>query len=120
DLGGAATHEHDRLVACLLPEPEQHDLHKAADMEAVRSAIEADIGDGGSFKEVRVECLTVGDLMHETAGFGGGQKRGASEGHDYSGIDRRPRNDGARAVAHQRGCDNSRPCGSGAPALPKA
>ena len=38
-------HQDDRLVAILLEEAQQHDRHQAADMQAVRRAIIADIGD---------------------------------------------------------------------------
>ena len=44
DLGGAAAHEHDRAVAGALQQPQQHDLHEAADMQAVGGGVEADIG----------------------------------------------------------------------------
>ena len=33
DLGGAAAHQRDRLVAGLLPPAQQHDLQQVADME---------------------------------------------------------------------------------------
>ena len=44
DLGGAAAHQHDGLVAGLLQAAQQHDLHQAADMQAVGGGVEADIG----------------------------------------------------------------------------
>ena len=43
DLGGAAAHHDDRLVAGLLQPAQRHDLHQVADMKARRRAIEADI-----------------------------------------------------------------------------
>src|SRR5438477_812800 len=81
DLRGAPAHEHDRLVAGALPQPEEHDLHQTAHVQAVRGAIEADVGDGRPFEEARVERLAVGALMHETAGLCGSKERRASDGH---------------------------------------
>src|SRR3546814_12019618 len=36
DPGGAAAHQHDRLVAGALQQAEQHDRNQAADMERIR------------------------------------------------------------------------------------
>ena len=60
DLGGAAAHQHDRLVAGLLPQPQQHDLKQVADMQAVGGTIEADIGRHRPGREPRVERVAVG------------------------------------------------------------
>ncbi len=81
DLGGAAAHQHDRLVAGALPQPQQHDLQKTADMQAVGGTIEADIGRERPRREPRVERVAVGALMHEAALFGGGEKGRAGDGH---------------------------------------
>ena len=43
DLGGAAAHQHDRLVPGLLEPAQHHDLDEAADMERRRGRVEADI-----------------------------------------------------------------------------
>ena len=44
DLGRAAAHQHDRLVPGLLQPAQHHDLDQAADVEARRGRVEADIG----------------------------------------------------------------------------
>ena len=44
DPGRAAAHQDNRLVAGLLQPAQQHDLQQAADMQAVRGAVETDIG----------------------------------------------------------------------------
>ena len=43
DLGGAAAHQHDRLVPGLLEPAQHHDLDEAADVERGRGRVEADI-----------------------------------------------------------------------------
>ena len=55
DPGGAAAHQHDRPVAGLLQQAQQHDLQQAADMQAVGGAVEADIGGHRPGREPRVE-----------------------------------------------------------------
>ncbi len=81
DLGGAAAHQHDRPVAGLLQPAQHHDLHQAADMQAVGRAVEADIGDDAALRRPRVEGRHVGALMHEAALAQRPQKVGSEPGH---------------------------------------
>ena len=67
DLGGAAAHQHDRAVARLLQPAQQHDLHQAADMQAVGRGIEADVGGDHARPARCVERRGVGLLMDVAA-----------------------------------------------------
>jgi len=67
DLGRAAAHQHDRLVAGALQPAQHHDLHEAADMQAVGGAVEADIGGSDAALEALLQRLEVGYLMDEAA-----------------------------------------------------
>jgi hypothetical protein len=53
----------------LLQQPQDHDLYKAADMEAVRRAVEADIGRDRARLRCGAQCVGVCALEHE-ASFG--------------------------------------------------
>ena len=44
DLGGAAAHQHDGPMSGSLQVAQQHDLHEAADVQAVGRRVEADVG----------------------------------------------------------------------------
>ena len=55
DLGGAAAHQHDRLVAGLLEAAQQHDLDQAADVQRWRGGVEADIAGHHWSRRQRVE-----------------------------------------------------------------
>ena len=57
-------------MAVPLQQAEDHDLHQAADMQAVGRAVEADIGGHGAITQRRVQRLGVGALEDEAA-FGG-------------------------------------------------
>ena len=57
DLGGAAAHQHDRLVPGLLQPPQHHDLDEAADMERRRGRVEADIAGHDLLRGERVQAL---------------------------------------------------------------
>jgi hypothetical protein len=70
DARGAAAHQHQRTMAVALQQAEDHDLHQAADMQAVGRAVEADIGRDGAIAERSIQCLGVGALEDE-APFGG-------------------------------------------------
>ena len=63
DLGGAAAHQHDRLVPGLLQPAQHHDLDQAADMERRRGRVEADIAGHDLLLRERVQPLGVGDLV---------------------------------------------------------
>ena len=43
DYTGAAAHKDDRAMSVFLEPVQKHDLHQAADMQARRGAVEADI-----------------------------------------------------------------------------
>ena len=64
NLGRAATHQDNRLVAGLLQGAQHHDLDERADMEAVCGAVEADIGRHDLLGRLFVEALEVGCLMN--------------------------------------------------------
>jgi hypothetical protein len=63
-------------MAVLLQQPQDHDLHQAADMQAVRRAVEADISaDRTGFHQV-AKRVPVGALKDEAARRGLGQEIG--------------------------------------------
>ena len=66
-------------MAVALQQAQQHDLHQAADMQAVGGAVEADIGGDRAGAQRRVERLGVGALEDEAArgGFVRGKSRAA-------------------------------------------
>ncbi len=70
DPRGAAAHQHQRPMAVALQQAQDHDLHQAADMQAVGGAVEADIGGDRAGAQRRVQALGVGALEDEAA-FGG-------------------------------------------------
>ena len=70
DAGGAAAQQDHGLVAVFLQKAENHDLHQAADMQAVRSAIEADIGGNRAGAHRRVQRRLVRALVNKAALFG--------------------------------------------------
>ncbi len=57
-------------MAMALQQAEDHDLHQAADVQAVRGAVEADIGGHGAVAQRRIQRVGVGALEDEAA-FGG-------------------------------------------------
>jgi hypothetical protein len=63
DLGGAAAHQDDRLVAGLLQAAQHHDLDQAADVQGRRGGVEADIGRDDPAGGRRVQFLRMGDLV---------------------------------------------------------
>jgi hypothetical protein len=67
DLGRAAAHQHERPVAAALQPAQDHDLHQAADMQAVGGAVEPDIGGRNPAHQALVERLEVGYLVNEAA-----------------------------------------------------
>ena len=67
DLGRAAAHQHDRLVARLLQPAQQHDLDEVADVEARRGRVEADIGGDDLLLRQRIERRGVGHLVDVAA-----------------------------------------------------
>ena len=91
DLGGAAAHQHDRLVPGLLQPAQQHDLDQAADMERRRGRVEADIAGHDLLRGERVEPAGIGDLVDIAALVEQAQEIGFVFGH------------GARRVASERG-----------------
>jgi hypothetical protein len=76
DPGRAAAHQHDRLVAGLLEQAQEHDRHEVADMQAVGSAVVADIGGELPLGEARIERRGIGALVDEAALGSGGEKGG--------------------------------------------
>ena len=66
-LGRAGTHQGDRLVSCLLPPAQQHDLQQMADMQGVGGAVEADIGGTGAGAQQLIEARGIAALMHHAA-----------------------------------------------------
>ena len=67
DLGGAAAHQGDRLVAALLPPAQQHDLEQMADMQRIGGTVEADIGGADAARQQFVEACGIAALMHHAA-----------------------------------------------------
>ena len=84
DLRRAAAHQHDRLVAGLLEQAQQHDRQQIADMQAVGGAIIADIGGQRPGREPRVEPGEIGALM-DVAALGGGGEKGGTVGRGRHG-----------------------------------
>ena len=84
DLGRAAAHQQDRPVAGLLQAAQRHQLHQAADVQARRRAVEADIGRHALLAEQRIQGLGVRAVVilpprHESAqefGLESGRRRG--------------------------------------------
>ena len=81
DLGRAAPDQHDGLVPGVLQQAQQHDRHQAAHMQAVRRAVEADIGGDGLRRHEGVETFKVGALVQEAALLNGAQEFGAKRRH---------------------------------------
>ena len=81
DLAGAAAHQHDRLVACLLQLAQHHDRHQMADMERGRGGIEADIARHHLFRGEGVEPLGIGQLVDIAARFQKAQEIGLIVAH---------------------------------------
>ena len=67
DAGGAATEQDEGAVAVLLEQAEDHDADQVADVEAVRGAIEADIGRDRTGLHRGAQGLGVGTLKDEAA-----------------------------------------------------
>ena len=60
-------HQRERAMAGLLQPVQAHDLHKIADMEGFRRAVEAEIGGDNPAGELLVKPLGIGALMKEAA-----------------------------------------------------
>ena len=82
DARGAGAHQHHRAVAVALQQAQQHDLHQAADVQAVRGAVEADIGGDDSRLQGGLQAVGIGALVDETAGSCFVQEVGAGHGSD--------------------------------------
>ena len=67
DLGRPAAHQHDRLVPGLLQPAQHHDLHQAADVQARRGRVEADVGGDDLLLRQRIERRGVGRLVDVAA-----------------------------------------------------
>ena len=67
DLGRSAAHQHDRAVPGLLQPAKHHDLDQAADVEARRGRVEADVGGDDFFAGERIERRGVGRLVDVAA-----------------------------------------------------
>ena len=80
DPGGAATHQDYWAVPVALHQPQQHDLHQTADMQAVGGAVKADIARHRPSQQRRVKRVLVGTLEHETASDGFVQERAYGHG----------------------------------------
>ena len=70
DAGGAAAEQDDGLVAVLLQQAQDHDLHQAAHMQAVGGAVEADIGGDRAGAHGGVQRRFVRALVEEAALLG--------------------------------------------------
>ena len=97
DLGGPSAHDDDRFVARLLETAQHHDLHEAADMEAGRCRVEADIARHDPFACQRIQPVRIGDLMNIAALVERAQKFGLKTCHLYSPVPVRG-SDNARAA----------------------
>ncbi len=86
DLGGAAAHDHDRPMAGLLQPAQHHDLNQAADMQAVGSGVEADVGHDDALGRRLVQRLQVGALVNVAALAEHAQEVGAGGGHGGPGA----------------------------------
>ena len=69
DLGCAAAHQDDRLVAGLLEAAQKHDLDQASDVQARRRGIETDVAGHDLLLRQRIEPLGVGNLVDVAALF---------------------------------------------------
>src|ERR1700722_17248245 len=67
DLRGSAAHQHDRTVTRLLQAAQQHDLHQAADVQAVRGGVKSDISRENTRARPPVESRGIGLLMDVAA-----------------------------------------------------
>ena len=67
DLGRAAAHQDDRLVAGLLQTAQQHDLDQRTDVQAGCSGVKADVGDDRAALRRRVQFVRMGDLVDVAA-----------------------------------------------------
>ena len=81
----SAAHQHDRPVAGLLQPAQQHDRDQAADVQAGRSAVEADVGGDRPLAGQRVERFEVGALVQVAALDEGTHERGTGIGHRWAG-----------------------------------
>ena len=86
DLGGAAAHQHDGLVAGLLQTPQHHDLDQVADMQAGGGGVEPDVGGDHAGRRRRVQLHRVGDLVDVAARLHGAQEFGLEGGIGHLGI----------------------------------
>ena len=87
DARGAAAHQHERPMAVPLQQAQDHDLHQAADMQAVGGAVEADIGGDGAGAQRRVQPLGVGALEDEAALGGFVQEIAVDHGARWASTD---------------------------------
>ena len=67
DARRAAAHQHQRPMPVALQQAQDHDLHQAANMQAVGGAVEADIRRDRSGTQRRVQPLGIGALEDEAA-----------------------------------------------------
>src|SRR5450631_4719207 len=67
DLRRSAPPQNDRTVSRLLQAAQQHDLHQAADVQAVGGCIKSDICRDGARQRPLVESRGVGLLMDVSA-----------------------------------------------------
>ena len=67
DLRRAAAEQRHRPVAVLLQQPQHHDLHHAADMQAAGCRIEADIAADGAGQKRLVQRRLIRALEDEAA-----------------------------------------------------
>jgi hypothetical protein len=67
NLRGAAAHKHDRLMAALLKEAQEHDRNQAPDMQRIGRAIITDIGGQRSSPQFAVKSVEIGAVLNETA-----------------------------------------------------
>ena len=86
DFGGAAPHQHDGFVAGLLEQPEQHDRHQGARMQAGRRAIETDVGRDRALGGLGVQGVEVRALVQESAFLDALDKIRFMAGHDSPGL----------------------------------
>jgi len=67
DLGRAAAHQDDRLVAGLLQAAQHHDLDQRTDVQRRGGGVEADVGGDDPAGGRRVQFLRMGDLVDVAA-----------------------------------------------------
>ena len=82
DLGRAAAHQRDRLVAGLLQPAQDHDRDEMADMQRIGGAVVADIRGQFAGGGLAVERFGVGALVHESAFLENAHEVGFELGHD--------------------------------------